>query len=113
MILLTLPRRMACGLFVLSACQPSTQSAEEASAAAQSSSSSDPQNAGNPQDEAPEPGDDLTRNASAACPPPGLPGRTELACTNRPSGQTGRAAAAMDAMASPRRSETNVRIPAA
>ena len=80
MILLTLPRRMACGLFVLSACQPSTQSAEEASAAAQSSSSSDPQNAGNPQDEAPEPGDDLTRNASAACPPPGLFDRALCLC---------------------------------
>jgi hypothetical protein len=43
----------------------------------------------------------------------GLPGSAPLVCTNRPSGQTGRAAAAIDAMASPRKSDRNVRIPPA
>jgi hypothetical protein len=70
MNLLTLPRRMACGLLVLCACSPSVDGREN-----QSSPTSSSETQAKPsQDQAanPAPGDDLTRAAAASCPPPGL-----------------------------------------
>ena len=69
MTYLTLPRRMACGLLLFWACSPSVdpgenQPSQHSSSESETQPTKDGANA--------QPGDHLTRAASAACPPPEL-----------------------------------------